>query len=469
MHSSTTQIRVIFAAVLLPMLLLAGCAAPQKSVDPSGVVRRTVPELLALRPLSLNAALTSATGEATVFEAEAASLRATLALPPGAEADEKLPAALQTAALFNIEKDRVLARLLAALRSMSTDATTKDAAYQRALLSAAHTQFWRETAPLIPALLPQINTPREFAIAAYTLLRDSDAPPRRQELARALRANFPGWSEEPRLRALERRLRVDPGADLRQRPPLIDLLAAKEFAGYPVLFSFQRRDRERFGLALVRGVDGRFVKNTDGSYFNIAQLAMARSNLPGTITNGNTPQGVFVIKGTGSATNRWIGPTPYLESMLPVEAPMALFDAPYSRAEVPANAAEENKRAWTEAAYERFLPASWRSYFPIKEALLAGLAGRDEILAHGNTVNPAYYRGQSYFSAAPSAGCLVAAEYWSKDDGTLVHSDQLALVKAFVSSGKDVGYLVVVELDDEPRAVVLADVIDAVVAAERAR
>ena len=115
------------------------------------------------------------------------------------------------------------------------------------------------------------------------------------------------------------------------------------------------------------------------------------------------------------------------------------------------------------------LPPSWRSYFPIKEALLAGLAGRDEILAHGNTVNSAYYRGAPYFPAAPSAGCLVAMEYWSKDDGTLVHSDQLALVKAFVSGGMDVGYLVVVDLDDQPRPVILADVIEAVMVAERGR
>ena len=38
----------------------------------------------------------------------------------------------------------------------------------------------------------------------------------------------------------------------------------------------------------------------------------------------------------------------------------------------------------------------------------------------------------------------------------------------FVSGGTDVGYLVVVEIDDQPRPLVLADVIEAVVAADRA-
>ena len=462
MHRQSLQIQFAMATA---MLLLAGCATPQRSVDASGAVRRTVPELVALRPATLNAALTSQAGERAVFDEEAATLRAVLALSPGAEADEKLPKALSAAAHFNIEKDLVRAHLLAVLPG----AAEKSPAYQRAVLSAAHTQFWVEAAPLLPALLPNIKTPREFAIGAYTILRADDSAVQRQTLLTMMQTQFPDGSNEPRLRALERRLTVAPLADLVQRPPLVDLLAAPLRAGYPVVFSFQRRNRERAGLALVRGADGRFVRNADGSYFSIAQLAMARTNLPGTITNGNTPQGVFVVKGTGTATNRWIGPTPYLESMLPVEAPVALFDTPTARDSLPVTTSDENKVAWTEQAYASFLPASWRNYFPIKEALLAGLAGRDEILAHGNTVNSAYYRGAPYFPAAPSAGCLVAMEYWSKDDGTLVHSDQLALVKAFVSGGTDVGYLVVVDLDDQPRQVILADVIEAVVAAERGK
>jgi hypothetical protein len=462
MHRQSLRIQL---ALTVALALLAGCATPQRSVDASGAVRRTVPELAALRPASLNAALTSQAGERAVFDEEAATLRAVLALPPGPEADEKLPNALSAAAHFNIEKDLVRLHLLAVLPT----AHEKSPAYQRAVLSAAHTQFWSEAAPLIPALLPKIKTPREFAIGAYTLLRNDDSAASRQMLLAMMQSQFPDWANEPRLRALERRLTVAPQDDLAPRPPLVDLLAAPFRAGYPVVFSFQRRDRERAGLALVRGADGRFVRNADGSYFNITQLAMARTNLPGTITNGNTPQGVFVVKGTGTATNRWIGPTPYLESMLPVEAPVALFDQPTARDTLPVTTSDENKVAWTEQAYTSFLPASWRNYFPIKEALLAGLAGRDEILAHGNTVNSAYYRGAPYFPAAPSAGCLVAMEYWSKDDGTLVHSDQLALVKAFVSGGMDVGYLVVVELDDQPRSVILADVIEAVVAAERGK
>ena len=468
---SQPPFQIVLAALALS--LFAGCTTPPRSVDAGGAVRRTVAELAALRPAAMNSALTSQAGERAVYETEIANLRAVLALPPGPEADEKIPGALSAAAHFNVERDLVRERLLALVPASHE----KSPAYQRGLLSAAHTMYAKDVAPLIPDLLPKIKTPREFAIGSYTLLRASDTSQQRGWLSERMRDSFPDWAAEPRLQALNRRLTVDPHDDLSRRPPLVDLLAAPIVAGYPIVFSFQRRDRERMGMALVRGADGRFVRNADGTYFNIAQLAMARTNLPGTITNGNTPQGLFVIRGTGTATNRWIGPTPYLESMLPVEAPVVLFSQPQLR-DVPrdpnAEAHEDarfaaNKREWTEAQYMRFLPPSWRDYFPMKEAFLAGHAGRDEILAHGNTINSAYYRGENFFPSAPSAGCLVAMEYWSKDDGTLVHSDQLALVKAFVSGGTDVGYLVVVEIDDQPRPVVLADVIEAVVAAERGK
>ena len=463
MHSKSLSVVALFFIVLLN-----GCATPPRSVDAGGAVRRTVPELAALRPAAMNTALTSQAGERAVYETEIANLRAVLALPPGPEADEKIPGALSNAALFNVERELVRERLLALLPS----SFEKSPAYQRGLLSAAHTMFAKDVAALIPELLPKIKTPREFAIGAYTLLLASDTSQQRAWLAELMRVNFPDWANEARLQALNHRLTVDPRDDLSRRPPLVDLLAAPIVTGYPVVFSFQRHDRERMGMALVRGADGRFVRNADGSFFNIAQLAMARTNLPGTITNGNTPQGILVIRGTGTATNRWIGPTPYLESMLPVEAPLALFNRPQLRdvqldADADARFAT-SKRAWTEAQYVRFLPLSWRNYFPMKESFLAGHAGRDEILAHGNTVNSAYYRGENFYPSPPTAGCLVAMEYWSKDDGTLVHSDQLALVKAFVSGGLDVGYLVVVELDDQARPVVMADVIEAVVAAERA-
>ncbi len=442
------------AMMAMTMLVLAGCAvqpvSPPVPGAPGAAPRRTVAQLQSLKPSDFKSPMNSQAGERALFDAQVLELRNTLALPQGPELDAKLPAALEAVALFNVEKPLALQQLLAALPTVAQ----KPAPYQRAVLSFAHTLFWRESAALIVPQLPLLKTPREFAIAAYTVLRADAGTTSRAALLVQLQRSFPAWATEPRLRALERRLRVDPAAELAQRPPLLDLLATPPRAGFPVVYSFQRANREHHGIAMVRGADGRFVRNADGSLFVVNQIAYARTNLPGTITNGNTPQGVFTIRGTGTATNIWIGPTPFLESKIPVEAKVAEFE----HADVGGD--------WNAARYSSFLPSSWRNYWPVQEAFLAGQAGRDEMLLHGNTVNPAYYRNEPFFPSAPTAGCLLTMEYWSKDDGTLVHSDQLALVKAFVSGGQDNGYLVMVELDNLERPVLLADVVDAVVAAE---
>ena len=155
---SVQSFQKVLAALALS--LIAGCATPPRSVDAGGAVRRTVPELAALRPAAMNAALTSQAGERVVYETEIANLRAVLALPPGPEADEKIPGALSAAAHFNVERELVRERLLALLPA----AHEKSPAYQRGLLSAAHTLYAKDVALLLPDLLSKIKTPREFEI-----------------------------------------------------------------------------------------------------------------------------------------------------------------------------------------------------------------------------------------------------------------------------------------------------------------
>jgi hypothetical protein len=184
----------------------------------------------------------------------------------------------------------------------------RDAETQRALLTAAHTLYPAEAAPLIWPLLPQLTASKPFAIAAYTLLQ---ADPGAAERLRALvPQQFPQWADDARLTALTLQLRPSAAAP----PPLAELLAAPLRPGLPVIVSLQRPGRQQMGLALVRGADGRFVRDAAGWLFTSPQLALARTGLPGTITNGNTPQGVFTIVGAGTATNPNIGPTPYRPS-----------------------------------------------------------------------------------------------------------------------------------------------------------
>ena len=457
------------AYVCVALIFLASCAGikPEKRHSPA--------ELAAYKVENFVAPIASAAGEAAARAEALEKIRLALtqsastanskwAGSANADADTnaeiKVPDALGAVALFNTEQDAGRRLVLAALADFERDMKQSSIEYQRAVIAAAYMLYPQESAVPLRRLLDQLATPREFAMAVYTLLKVNSNAESRMDLRATLIRRFPEWVAEPRLSALEHVLTTDTITELAQRPPLADLLAAplrKLGPSLPVIYSFQRKDRQRFGLAMVRGPDGQFVRRADGSYFNIPHLAMALTNLPGTITNGNTPQGLFTIVGAGTATNKWIGPTPYLHSKIPVEATVAEFEHA-ELIQVP--------EAWTEARYDSFLPASWRGYKPFQEAFLAGQAGRDDMLLHGTTINSDYYRGATFYPGTPSEGCLVAMESWSKADGTLQKSDQLSLAKAFTASGVDQGYLVVVELDDRPLPVTLADVMPDVIAAE---
>lgn len=440
-----------FSAFTLAALLV-GCAT-QAPPPPDSVPgkRHTTQELLSYKPADFHWTMTERRAETAMLDKELTLLRARLALPPGPEAEAALPDIVGAVMLFNTEVAAARGPTLAALPGLAS----KPPEYQRAVLSAAHLLYATEAAPLLWPLLPQLSTPREFAAAAYTLMKAQPGGDTPTRLLVAMVVRFPAWSTEPRLRALESALQ--PAAS--GQPPLADLFAAPLRPGYPAVFSVQSRGREFMGLALLRGADGRFVREADGSLFRVPQLARALSNLPGTITLGNTPQGLFTVRGASTAENPWIGPTPFLETKLPIEGKVAEFEHQDSAAE------------WTEPLYESFLPPSWQQWAPIKEAWLAGRAGRDEILMHGTVVNPLYYAGASYAPGTPSAGCLVASETWDANTGRLLQSDQLRLAQAFARATMSAdplskGYLVVVELPGAARPVTAAELEDVVRAAE---
>lgn len=426
---------------------LFACAIPQK-ISPEK--RHSVSELQAYQPQDFLWPAASLTGAQTRLELERQQLRELFSPASANKLDDALPAALNAVMLFNIEVESARAPLLAAL----PDLANKSSDYQRQILTAAYALYPVESAPLVLNILPQLSTPREFAIAAYVVLKAQKNSA--ATLQKILTARFPGDANEPRLFALKQALdgHLSPSQDA--SPPLKDLLAAPFKPGLPVIFSLQRAGRSHMGLALVRAADGRFVRNEQGQILAIPQLALALNGLPGTITNGNTPQGLFTIRGAGTATNPWIGPTPYLHSKLPIEASVAEFlHAPES----------EQTQSWSEAIYQSLLPLSWQA--AMKEAWLAGLAGRNDILIHGTTVNPENYRGASFYPGTPTAGCLATSEFWSDAEGRLTKSDQLHLVKAFSASGKDHGYLAVAEIDTGLGPITLEEILQTVLDAEK--
>jgi hypothetical protein len=330
--------------------------------------------------------------------------------------------------------------------------------FQRALLNAVYTLLpGQQRAPLVSALRG-VETPREFAMAAYAILQASSLAHMRDMIRETMRDKFPDWDRDPILLVLHDRLEINPEDAIASRPPMVDLFAHPFKAGVPVLFSVHRLDRRQPGIALIRDAQGRFARTDTGTLFSVPHLAAAKTNLPGTITFGNSPRGIYTIRGMGRATNPFIGPTPYLWSKVPFEATVAEF--------LHDDTLEPNT-PWALAQYLSLLPASWAGYFPMQEAFHAGRAGRSEMIIHGSTMDPAPFRAQPFYPLTPTAGCLSTIELWNPEDGRLLHSDQITLLRAFEAAGGPNGYLVVVELDNAARPVTILDVIEDVLEAEK--
>jgi hypothetical protein len=100
-----------------------------------------------------------------------------------------------------------------------------------------------------------------------------------------------------------------------------------------------------------------------------------------------------------------------------------------------------------------------KNYEPLFESLYAGMAGRTEIIAHGTTVNPEYYKAQPYFPISPTQGCLCTKEIWSAVDGKRMESDQQKLVDAVKKAGGADGYCIVIEIDDQQKPVSLKEIL----------
>lgn len=270
------------------------------------------------------------------------------------------------------------------------------------------------------------------------------------EASDRLKSTYPEWKSHP---ILNRAIHDLSYRNRNTTTPLEELVAAP-FPGNAVVgFSFQRQSysydrqnkygRNNPGLTVVRGGDGRFVRQPGGSVFSIPHLARSDSDMPGYLSNGNTPQGVFTVSGEDiSRGNKFIGNTPFLWTELPFEADAARYFHDPARAGT----------SWTLDMYKSLLPPNWRNHEPMMEAWYAGKAGRGEVIAHGTTIDPDYFKGQPWFPNSPSKGCLTALELWDPVTGQATHSDQAALINAWrtaTGSTDGKGFFVVVEIPGE--------------------
>jgi len=379
-----------------------------------------------------------------------ATILQNLSLPLNTENEPKWESAFWAMELMLYRSDSLKERLRLGL----ADFQNRTDSFRRASMEAAYCLYPADFSGEMEAISRQTLNPKLFAMAALYVTRN--APARKSDYERLLETQFPNQLDHPILSRLQRSLAATENAGA--RPPLSTLLRHSFGVGKPVIFSLQRQNRDFPGQVIIKNVDGAFVRNADGNIFQVSQLARSISNLPGYITNGSTPQGIFSIQGIGQSDNAFIGPSPNLQLIMPREAPASQFF----------HGDIEPGSGWSLEIYQRLLPDSWKEYAPIHEAFHAGAAGRTEIISHGTTINPEFYRGTPWFPNTPSLGCLTTIELWSAETGRTIYSDQIALVNAFLSTGSETGFLVVVEIDDQPRPVTFEDVIVDIVQSENA-
>ncbi|MES2708855.1 MAG: hypothetical protein V4726_19835 [Verrucomicrobiota bacterium] len=304
----------------------------------------------------------------------------------------------------------------------------------RLAMETAFGLFPTQLEPEMRRIFERDTDPRRLAMAGAWLARLDGSPAHRHLLEETITGRMPGWGNEPRLLALVTELRSPRAAIIQERPPLEDILTAP-FDGRPVIFSLQRLDRRFLGRAVVRSAEGSFLVEPDGTPFSVTQFALSASGLPGTLTNGNTPSGIFEIEEISRTKNTAIGPSETIILGLPLE-----YD-----------------KSWTESRYDALLPASWKSWWPIHEAWWAGQARRTEILAHGTAIDPTPWMDTVFAGQTPSHGCLTCDETWDPATGRRLTSEQARLVAALRKAGGAPAWLVVIELDNEARPVTPED------------
>ncbi len=315
--------------------------------------------------------------------------------------------------------------------------------FAQALIDLLYSNFPSKYLPPLRTYMQKQQDPKLFAMAANCVLL-SKLPADSLLVAKALAAMKKTFTENPILQRLS--------FDISKSSSTLQLLALRPFfkkdylRGSTLLISFQNKNRNIPGFVIVRDSAGNFLRSRNDSLFFVPQLAKSISGMPSYISNGNTPQGIFRLYGFDTSKSLFIGPTTNIQLSMPFEGTSQHFFK------------DSSILVWDSVFYSKLLPAALQSYYPLYETYFAGKAGRTEIIAHGTTVDPEWYRGKSYYPLTPTAGCLCTKEIWSGDTGILKYSDQLKLTSAVQQAGGPFGYCIVVNAEKNGRPLTPADV-----------
>ncbi|MDP4217899.1 MAG: hypothetical protein Q8927_16980 [Bacteroidota bacterium] len=370
----------------------------------------------------------------------------TFTMPPDSNTEYKYESACHAISQFLFRSpsvDQGFGYLFAGYDSLSH--YTKEA-----FLEAVYAVGRKDFAGPVGEIVEKETDPGLFTLAAVYLYRANPSTDHANELKIRMVEKFPGYDTIPVLDELGRYLSYHERNVQGKTPDIAELFAWR--TGLKTLYSFQRWDRDYPGLAVMQNADGSMVRDADGRVAVFRQLARSGPDLPYFITDGSTPQGIYSIQGWALSHTPYIGPTPNIQLILPFEDAWTRF----FHLERSENGQEHGESGGTSDSlrrYQSLLPPDWREYAPMMEAWAAGHIGRSEIIAHGSTIDPAYFSGLPFYPLTPTMGCLCAEELWNPMSGHLISSEQFNLVSAFLSTPGVKGYLYVINVDDQRSAV----------------
>lgn len=372
----------------------------------------------------------------------------TFALEPDSDNEYRFESACNAISQYQLRNDTIkagLRKLFSLYQQLEYDT-------RRALLEAVYAVYPDEFLTEVNASLSNAVFPKLFAMGAAYLYRQDSSINNGNILKIAMVEQFPGYDTIPILTELEKHINLHSKEIKAPTPDLASLFRHNRNAKRKVIYSLQRWDRNYPGLALVQYADGRFARHPDGRLMIFEQLARSASDLPYFITNGSTPQGVYSINGIAVSKNQLIGPTPNFQLTMPFEGRWQQYF------QLQPDTIPWDSSRNVEQLYQQLLPPQWSQYLPMQQAFYAGRIGRTEIIAHGTTINPEYFKDQPYYPMTPTMGCLCAKELWNISNGRLLISEQYNLVSTFSATPGSKGYLFVINLNNQPKPVTRADI-----------
>ena len=327
------------------------------------------------------------------------------------------------------------------------DMPNRSASFQRALLELGYTVYPKTYNTQARDLLQKTADAKIFAMCANSLLKPDSTNQENNLIYKLASEKLAANASNPILEQLIYQL-VNNGKPA-NTPSVHTFLQHRYLYGHVLAISFQRTNRNYPGLVLVRDAKGNFIKDETGTIFSVPQLARSIASLPGYLTNGNTPEGIFRMYGFDHSKSIFIGPTTNIQLSMPFENKAShFFDN--------ASLADDD---WSLNRYKSLLPENFRNHYPALQSYYAGMAGRTEIIAHGTTVDPGYYKGKPYYPLTPTQGCLCTKEIWDESSGRLLFSDQQQLADAVSKAGGPYGYTIVINLDDRQQNVTMEDIL----------